>query len=41
MGKLSLSRSAIEYQIRQLKASEKIERVCGDNGGYWKGTYGN
>lgn len=36
MDKLSLSRSAIEYQIRQLKASEKIERVGGDNGGYWK-----
>lgn len=36
MDKLSLSRSAIEYQIRQLKASEKIKRVGGDNGGYWK-----
>lgn len=36
MDKLSLSRSAIEYQIRQLKASELIERIGGDNGGYWK-----
>ncbi len=39
MDKLSLSRSAIEYQIRQLKASKKIERVGGDNGGYWKVSY--
>ena len=30
-----LSRSAIEYQIRQLKAEGKIVRVGGDYNGHW------
>lgn len=35
MDKLMLSRSAIEYQIRQLKVEGKIVRVGGDNNGHW------
>lgn len=35
MDKLMLSRSAIEYQIRQLKTEGKIVRVGGDYNGHW------
>ena len=34
--KLHLSKSGVEYQIKQLKDKGIVERVGGDNGGYWK-----
>ena len=35
---IGVSTSAIEKNIRQLKATGRLERKNGDRGGYWKIT---